>query len=242
MPSGSSLPSPLESRSKRPANTSSRGHEGRCALRARVESAEEFAAKSVTAAGSSWLDRFHRVLDRASSVIVHSGSMSGDIGYVYNNWITLGLARSRARQLDGQVLALALWDGKPGMPGGTADAVRDWLGFGQQVEWLAPLEATNSRWQAAPGNLPTADTGRSIGTQRVIAMLFADAVGFSKLADEQIPPFVEHFMGTVARVMTVSICALRRRAQRDVLRWNCRTRCGRPIGLRMVCPRRSPFA
>src|SRR5437868_7436483 len=61
------------------------------------EPAEEFAAKSVTAAGSSWLDRFHRVLDRASSVIVHSGSMSGDIGYVYNNWMTLGLARSRAR-------------------------------------------------------------------------------------------------------------------------------------------------
>lgn len=32
-------------------------------------------------------------------------------------------------------------------------------------------------------------------------MLFADAVGFSKLADDKIPAFVEHFLGAVARVL-----------------------------------------
>lgn len=29
-------------------------------------------------------------------------------------------------------------------------------------------------------------------------MLFADAVGYSKLTDEQVPPFVQHFLGAIA--------------------------------------------
>ena len=70
--------------------------------------------------------------------------MSGDIGYVYSNWMILGLARSRVKQIDGRVMAFALWDGNPGLPGGTADAVRDWQEFGQQVEWLSPLAASTS--------------------------------------------------------------------------------------------------
>lgn len=42
---------------------------------------------------------------------------------------------------------------------------------------------------------------RSIGSQRIVSMLFADAVGFSKLSDGSIPAFVQHFLGTVAKVM-----------------------------------------
>lgn len=163
--------------------------------------ADEFAARSVASAGPAWIDRFHKVLERASSVIVHSGSISGEIGYAYNSWICLGLARSRARRLEGEGLALALWDGEPGLPGGTSDAVRDWQGFGQQVEALAPLESASPNWCLLPGSLAQSDSGRSIGSKRIISMLFADAAGFSKLADNQIPAFVEHFLGTFARVI-----------------------------------------
>ena len=161
--------------------------------------ADEFAKRSVADAGPDWMARFHTVLERADSVIVHSGSMSGDIGFAYNNWILLGLARSKARQLDGRMLALAVWDGEPGLLGGASDAVRDWQGFGQPVEWLAPLDPKAASWRMAQS--APSDVGRLIGSQRVISMLFADAVGFSKLSDDQVPPFVEHFLGTVARVI-----------------------------------------
>jgi class 3 adenylate cyclase len=164
------------------------------------EPPEEFAKNSITQ-GQAWLDRFHSILKRASSVVVHSSSMSGDIGYAYSNWMILGLARSRVKQIDGRVMALALWDGNPGLPGGTSDAVRDWNEFGQPVEWLSPLAASPSAWQIASGKPAGRNVGRSIGSQRVISMLFADAVGFSKLADDKIPAFVEHFLGTVARVL-----------------------------------------
>jgi class 3 adenylate cyclase len=38
-------------------------------------------------------------------------------------------------------------------------------------------------------------------SQEIKAMLFADIVGFTKLTEMQIPPFVEHFMGKVAELM-----------------------------------------
>jgi class 3 adenylate cyclase len=161
---------------------------------------EEFAAGSVASAGAHWLDRYNQVLRRAASVIVHSRSLSGNIGYAYNNWVALGLARSRARQLGGQVLALALWDGKPGLPGGTSDAVRDWLEYGEQVEWLAPLDL-GSPWKIAPGRPTIGSAGRSIGRQRIVSMLFADAVGFSELSDGRVLAFVDYFLGAVARVL-----------------------------------------
>jgi len=50
-------------------------------------------------------------------------------------------------------------------------------------------------------------SGRSTGDQpdapaqekrALVSLLFADAVGFSKLAEEQIPQFVTHFLGPIA--------------------------------------------
>ena len=35
---------------------------------------------------------------------------------------------------------------------------------------------------------------------RVVAILFADAVGFSKLTEPEVPRFVEHFFGAIARL------------------------------------------
>jgi class 3 adenylate cyclase len=37
-------------------------------------------------------------------------------------------------------------------------------------------------------------------TSRVVALLFADAVGFSKLGESEVPRFVEHFLGAIAAV------------------------------------------
>jgi class 3 adenylate cyclase len=40
-----------------------------------------------------------------------------------------------------------------------------------------------------------------------MAMLFADAVGFSQLTEEQIPGFVQQYLGAVAALMARSPCA-----------------------------------
>jgi len=164
------------------------------------EPPETFAQSSVRNGQSDWVDRYHRVLDRAATVSVHSTSGSGDIGYTYANWMALGLARLRARQVEGDIRAFALWDGKAGLPGGTASAVRDWQTFGQAVEWLAPSDPPNSNWHLAPPDRHVR-VPRVLGTQRIVSLLFADAVGFSKLSDQSIPGFVKHFLGAVATVL-----------------------------------------
>lgn len=164
------------------------------------EPPESFAKTSVIAVRPTWFDRFQGVLDRAASVIVHSNSGSGNIGYAYNNWMILGLARLRAQQVDGEVRSLALWDGQPGPPGGTSSAVVHWQAFGEVVDCLAPMTEDLPAWKRAAGVKRTV-IEHVVGTQRIIAMLFADAVGFSKLADEQIPAFVQHFLGMVAAVL-----------------------------------------
>lgn len=167
------------------------------------ESPERFARDSVAPARGKWLERFHYVLQRAASVVVHSPTAAGGIGHTYNNWIVLGLARLRAMQLDGRLRAMSLWDGRAGKAGGTASAIADWQEFGEAVDWLAPTEAEAARpsWRTAPARQSAAVSGRALGTQRIVSMLFADAVGFSRLPDESIPRFVDHFLGTVARVL-----------------------------------------
>jgi class 3 adenylate cyclase len=162
---------------------------------------EQFARESVASAQPAWFERFRRVLERAASVTVHSSSSSGDIGYVYNNWMILGLARLRARQIEGHVKAMALWDGTAGLPGGTSTAVQDWLSFGENVEWLPPAEAASREWRTARKTSDRASVARTLGSQRIVSMLFADAVGFSKLPDACVPAFVEQFLGTVAAVL-----------------------------------------
>jgi class 3 adenylate cyclase/tetratricopeptide (TPR) repeat protein len=162
---------------------------------------EKFVRNSVMDGHLAWSQRFRAVLDRATSVVVHSNSTSGDIGYIYNNWMLLGLARLRARQVDGRVNALALWDGQAGLPGGTSTAVRDWRSFGEGVNWIAPMSVATSTWQQGLADEVRASVARSLGSQRIVSMLFADAVGFSKLPDESIPDFVSHFLGKIANVL-----------------------------------------
>lgn len=167
------------------------------------EAPERFVRESVAPAKGTWLERFHAILQRAASVVVHSPTAAGGIGHTYNNWMMLGLARLRSLQLDGRVRAMSVWDGRPGKAGGTAGAVADWQEFGEEVDWLAPAGAGAAQpaWRTARARQSAVLGGRALGTQRIVSMLFADAVGFSKLPDETVPRFVEHFLGTVARVL-----------------------------------------
>jgi class 3 adenylate cyclase len=130
-----------------------------------------------------------------------SNSAATPLAYAYVNRIVLGLARLRARHIGGRVAALALWDGAPGRFGGTGSAVRDWQAAGQGVTCIAPRTLDVSE-------LPPAERSAAPlmadGGQRIVSMLFGDAVGFSKLEDHQVSVFVERFLGAVSLLVEAS--------------------------------------
>lgn len=167
---------------------------------------ESFLRNSVDARPGDWHARFERVLARAASVVLAAQESTGDVFLGYANLLMFGLAKTRARQIDGELGALALWDGASGAAGGTGSAVALWRDCGQEVQAIDPaslvvttLPPTRcgafAQWQSSV--LATRDDK----TRALVSMLFGDAVGFSKLGEEQIPLFVHHFLGGIADVI-----------------------------------------
>ena len=151
----------------------------------------------------NWRVRFDRVLARAARVVTASNQRLeiGGVSYEFCNELILGLATIRARQLDTQLSPLAVWNGMPGDgPGGVASAVQNWqhLGYNPEIIYFSKLEG---RAMVPPKPRPPTARTRSRETKfraRIVAILFADAVGFSKLSEAQVPHFVQHFLGAIA--------------------------------------------
>jgi len=119
------------------------------------------------------------------------------------------MAALHAAQLDTEVVGIAVWDGNPGDgPGGTASAVGHWQSRGRRIDCIDPAHPSESRSLDAltpqARGLAGPDVEPNDGAHRLRAMLFADAVGYSKLSEDQIPLFVEHFLTPVARLIEQS--------------------------------------
>lgn len=151
-----------------------------------------FKEQSVATAGAEWVRRFDAVLAQAASTVVLGESAPDDLAYVYANRAMLGLARARAQQVDGRLRGFAVWDGSRGPAGGTSSAVADWKSAGLEIAVIGV-----ERLEGAPAG----PERPSIAPRRLVSMLFADAVGFSKLVDDQIPAFLDVFLGGVARTL-----------------------------------------
>jgi class 3 adenylate cyclase len=166
--------------------------------------------------GADWSQRFHQVLERASRVIIaNDNRTTGDeITYAYANLLLDGLAILRARMLDTEVIPLVVWDGKAGDgPGGTASLVEHWQTHGLEPEVIditkLLVEILPVPSPSAPGKTPEYPEGASISghlefTQEIRAMLFADITGSSRIRDEQVPIFVEYFLGAIKTVIAES--------------------------------------
>ncbi len=164
----------------------------------------EFRKVSVDVA-PGWGERFDRALAAADSVVVASdhpaeGSLSG---FEYANLILTGTGRLRAQVLGTSLVGLAVWDGSPARGrGGTADVVRLWRDRGLTVEHVE-VAASEHLEPGESGPLPHAPAPPEPATagdalrHEIKAMLFADAVGYSKLTENQIPIFIRHFLGAV---------------------------------------------
>ena len=176
---------------------------------------EEFLQDSVNFAGDDWPARMERVLSRAAHVEIASTQKMeiGVVSYDYANQLVFGLASIRALQLETKLAPLAVWDGAKGDgPGGTASVIERWRGSGHKVEIVRlnvpaarrPAKAVASSASKTNPN-SSFETERKIQfSSRIMAMLFADAVGFSTLTEVQVRSFVEHCLGAVAELIATS--------------------------------------
>jgi class 3 adenylate cyclase len=163
-----------------------------------------------------WASRFERVMSRAVEIQEASkrSQMCGKVSFEFANLLLHGLASIHAQQLDTKLVPMALWDGKPGDgPGGTAGTIERWRATGFNVEIIdlaellseCPLELCPCKAMPAVPDRPRARTSPSEFVAEIRALLFADAEGFSKLSDEEVPRFVEHFLGLAGSLAEESV-------------------------------------
>ncbi|MBU4355759.1 MAG: adenylate/guanylate cyclase domain-containing protein, partial [Proteobacteria bacterium] len=178
---------------------------------------EDFIKTSVTVVpGTDWGPRFEAVLEQASQVIVASENRaSGNaMVYEYGNLLLDGLAILRAKMLDTELIPLVVWDGGAGDgPGGTSSLIQHWRSHGLEPEiiditrLLAETPPRGPGAAATAASVPRANAAASVArgfTEEIRAMLFADVVGSSKIMEEQVPNFVEHFMGAINKLVAES--------------------------------------
>jgi class 3 adenylate cyclase len=102
-------------------------------------------------------------------------------------------------------LHLAVWDQRAGDgPGGTADTIGRWRDQGHEVtiidleELIRPYSLPKAKHTPAKPVIRIPTHGIIRGSD-LVAIFFADAKGFSKLPEPELPGFVEHFLGLIAR-------------------------------------------
>ena len=166
---------------------------------------EQFVRDSVDfLPGSNWRSRFNQVRDRAARVITASNQRLeiGGISYEFCNDLILGFGTLCARRLNTKLVPLVVWNGTAGDgPGGAASAVSDWRTLGYEPEIVKVpsknmLDAGTQKFEQEGSELPK-DFGFG---SRIVAILFADAVGFSKLTEPEVPRFMRYFLGPIAEL------------------------------------------
>jgi tetratricopeptide (TPR) repeat protein len=170
---------------------------------------EEFRRVSVDIVPDpSWGGRFERVLEAADSVALaseHRVEWSAS-SFEYANLILTGMGRLRSQLLETSVVGLAVWNGgRAGGAGGTGDVVELWRRRGVPLEHvdMASTRGSQARPVAPPpggpnGPSPPGGIGPGRPPHEIKAMLFADAVGYSKFTENQITIFIDRFLGAVA--------------------------------------------
>lgn len=169
----------------------------------------DFFEASVNAAGEAWTRRATQVLDRSTLVeqATRGGYGGEDLLFSYANRLILGKAILRSRFLETEPLLLAVWDGaRSGRPGGTAECVSLWeeTGFPSIVIDPSTQEVTERPAASARPSAPRRRAPRRQGSgegRRIMAILFADMVGFSRLREEQVPGYVQGFLKAVAEAV-----------------------------------------
>jgi hypothetical protein len=178
----------------------------------------EFKERSVNYAGADWGERFQRVLDSAKTVEEASSHHPADnsVTYWYASRLLSCRALLQAHQLNLDLIALAVWNGKPGLGrGGTASFIDFWnrdfhrlLGQTKPKLEIVRLDSLfhdqgaiqDITTEPAIHPEPAGSTETQV-QQDFRAILVGNVIGFEKLTEQQLPPFHEHFLGAAARLL-----------------------------------------
>jgi class 3 adenylate cyclase/tetratricopeptide (TPR) repeat protein len=169
--------------------------------------------------GADWAKRLEKVMAQATDTLELSKQpqMGGGVSYEFANLMLHGLASVRAQQLETTMVPVAVWDGTSGTgAGGTGGTVTRWHRLGLQVEVIDLQEILRcdcpslSRQSTAPPatvSEPASATPNETSSgfaPEIRALLFGDAEGFSKLSDEEVPLFAQHFLGLAGKLAAES--------------------------------------
>lgn len=152
--------------------------------------------------GGDWAARFDRILREAASLEILSDQYASDNSMASEccSRVMVGLAARHAAAKGEEPVVLALWDGRPGDAfGGTQSIIEFCIANGFRVRWmtdLAPEGAAQTRDLAAASNSSAIRHATLAGEapQQICAAVFADAVGFSKLRERDVPLFSRHYL------------------------------------------------
>lgn len=162
---------------------------------------EQFIRSSVAFSGNGeWVDRFRAVLGQATSVrvLAQEGMPESCAAREFSGRMLVGLGLLMARQLGLEVKPLVVWDGTPGVAGGTADFVLCWRSLGQEPS-VIPVETKTPAEIAPPETNPLGPLHHEVKT-----LLFADVVGYSRLTENRVATFVTTVLGDISRLIASS--------------------------------------
>ena len=196
---------------------------------------EQFRDASLAVAGSGedeWTERFNQLLhgERDGAVVWHASQSTVDQAgmdpyYAHCNDVILGMARLKARELDGELVGVAVMEpGDDNTIGGTHAAVKAWQSAGihvaawspQSQVWarLEPTPATQARTDSIANTAAVAKEPKPESAAAAAAaaadttvsrtLLFADVLGFSGLADSQVASYCEVVLGEVQKLVAES--------------------------------------
>ena len=170
--------------------------------------------------GGDWGKRLDKVIAQAieTQEVSKQPRMGSGVSYDFANRMLHGLASVRAQQLETKLLPVALWAGKSGTGvGGTGDTVERWRQLGLPVEIInleeilrrecPSISEPAAASSATVLNRASSNQGSDASSEfvpEIRALLFADAEGFSKLTDEEVPLFAQHFLGLAGRLTAES--------------------------------------
>jgi len=163
---------------------------------------DEFIEISVKPAGSEWVKRFESCINQASTVTYATDDryLGDNALFHYATRLAMGLAIQKAQHVSGHIEQISVWDGELGSgPAGTAADISYWRSKGYPVSLI---HSRSGHQLDTPPEKPEADFEAAEGERHPYAMLFGDIKGFSKLKDAELPPFVEHVIGTISKVLS----------------------------------------
>ena len=168
---------------------------------------KDFLNTSVCFAGEDWGDRYHAALERCTSVNFSTieGYLGDDTLFEYNADVITGKTMVRARQLSVEPQFIAIYDlDSETIIGGAKATSISWKDLGYQVSDidLGKIRQKNKLKTREIVNVVAPDFfGEDRLRRKIRTMMFADIVGFSKLAESQTPQFFIGLLNEVSELM-----------------------------------------